>query len=91
MKKGDFYVVIGLLLIVILSGVGVVYAKYESRKIFRAIEKNRIEQNAVEAEWGRLQLELGTRTNYSRIEDIAINKLKLYVPKAENIIVIDFK
>ena len=89
MKKGDFYVAMGLLVVVILSGVGVVYSKYQSRLLFDKIEKNRKQQDAIEAEWGRLQLELGTRTNYSSIEKKAKTKLHLHRPQASEINVIE--
>ena len=91
MKKGHFYVAIGLLIAVILSGVGVVYSKYQSRLLFNELEKNRKQQDAIEAEWGRLQLELSTRTNYNGIEKIAIEKLYLHRPKAAEISIIESK
>ena len=89
MRRGNFYTVMGLLVVVILSGVGVVYAKYESRKLFREIEKNRVEKNAIEAEWGRLQLELSARTNYGSVDKKARKDLRLRVPEADEIVVIE--
>jgi len=91
MKKGHFYVAIGLLIAVILSGVGVVYSKYQSRLLFNELEKNRKQHDVIEAEWGRLQLELGTRTNYNGIEKIAIENLHLHRPKAAEISIIESK
>jgi len=60
---------------VIMSALGVVYAKHQSRKLFvelNALEKQRDQMNV---EWGQLQLELNTWASHGRIEHKARNSL----------------
>jgi cell division protein FtsL len=60
-----------LVVAVILSALGVVYAKHQSRKLFvelNTLEKQRDQMNV---EWGQLQLELNTWASHGRIENKA--------------------
>lgn len=64
-----------LVVVVIISALGVVYAKHQSRKLFvelNALEKQRDRMNV---EWGQLQLELNTWASHGRIENKARTSL----------------
>ncbi|MGR9053207.1 MAG: cell division protein FtsL [Gammaproteobacteria bacterium] len=76
--------VLGLLLLV--SALAVIYAKYRSRLLFVEIQKQERELDRYEVEWGQLQLELTTLTEENRVERIARKKLKLAMPKQDDII-----
>ncbi len=89
MKKSDFYLIIGLLLMVVSSSIGVVYSQYQTRSIFAEIEQIRAQQDEMESEWGRLQLEISSRTNYSKIEETAVNLLGLHRPHPQEIRIIE--
>ena len=69
-------IIVGVLVIaVVISALGVVYAKHQSRKLFvelNALEKQRDQMNV---EWGQLQLELNTWASHGRIEHKARNSL----------------
>jgi cell division protein FtsL len=82
-------VVIALLgLAVVLSATGVVYAKYASRVHFAELESIRNKRDAMDVEWGRLQLEQSTWATHGRIEKIAREKLNMRIPLVEEVKVI---
>lgn len=77
-----------LALAVVVSGTAVVYAKYASRKLFVELQQLRAERDAIDVEWGRLQLEESTLATHVRVERIARNKLKMHAPDATEVLVI---
>ena len=60
MTQGNIITVALLGLAVVVSATGVVYAKYASRISFAELESIRTKRDAVDVEWGRLQLEQST-------------------------------
>ncbi|MEJ2214295.1 MAG: cell division protein FtsL [Gammaproteobacteria bacterium] len=80
-----------LILAVLVSGFAVTYMKYESRKLFTEMEKLRVERDELVVDWSRLQIELATWAEHSRVEDIATEKLSMQMPRVENIVVIGRK
>ncbi len=77
-----------LVVAVICSGTGVVYAKYVSRVLFVELQQVRAQRDHVDMEWGRLQLELATRGALGRVMRIADERLQMQVPKPEQIVVV---
>ncbi|HXK55174.1 MAG: cell division protein FtsL [Gammaproteobacteria bacterium] len=73
---------------VVLSSIGVVHAKYSSRKYFVELQKLRLQQDELDVEWGRLQLEQSTWATEHRVERIARGKLNMHIPSAEEVMVI---
>lgn len=78
----------GLSVMLVISAMAVIYTKYQSRLVFIEIQKLERALDHYEVQWGQLQLELMTLAEHNRIELIARNKLKLQMPKRENIIYI---
>ncbi len=79
---------IALVLAVLVSAIGVIYAKHESRKQFvqlQALEKQRDQMNV---EWGQLQLEQGTWATHSRVERVARKRLGMEMPAPESVTII---
>lgn len=86
--KARLMTVVLLGVLVLLSAVGVIRAKHESRKRFvqlQALEKERDQMNV---EWGQLQLEQGTWATSSRVEEIARKRLGMEIPKSESVVII---
>ncbi|MCP4994702.1 MAG: cell division protein FtsL [Gammaproteobacteria bacterium] len=83
-------VIVGLILMmaVLMSATGVVYAKYTSRKNFVELQNLRANRDQVQVEWGRLQLELGTLATHGRVARIARKKLKMKIPSSAEVMVI---
>jgi len=73
---------------VLLTSIGVVHAKYSSRKYFVELQKLRLQQDELDVEWGRLQLEQSTWATQHRVERIARGKLNMHIPSAEEVTVI---
>ena len=88
MKRGQVILLLVCVLAVIVSGVGVVYAKYAGRKHFVELQSLRGQRDAIDIEWGRLQLEQGTLSTHWRIENIARKRLQMHMPSADEVIVI---
>ena len=87
-RLGTPALVVACALAVILSAVGVVYAKYASRKHFVELQGLRAEREAVDVDWGRLQLEMSTLATHWRIESKARKALQMHDPLPEQVIVI---
>jgi len=79
-----------LLLIVVLVGsaLGVIYAKYRSRMLFTEIQGLEQALESYDVELGQLQLEQNTWTEHSRIERLARTRLGMSLPARESIIYI---
>lgn len=69
-----------LALAVILSSLGVVYAKHESRKQFVELQALGYEKDRMDVEWGQLQLEQSTLTTQGQIEHAARSRLGMIIP-----------
>jgi len=60
---------------VVMSALGVVYAKHQSRKLFVELNSLEKKRDQINVEWGQLQLELNTWASHGRIEDKARKSL----------------
>jgi len=77
--------IIGMLaLAVIGSGLGVVYSTYETRQLFIQLEHFDAQRDALNIEWGRLELEQSVWSAHSRIERIARGKLDMVMPNSSD-------
>ena len=62
---------------VVGTGVWVLTTKHESRQLFAELEALKREQDRLQIDWGRLQLEQSTRATHPRIEVLARDRLDL--------------
>ena len=79
---------VALVLAALVSAIAVIEVKHESRKRFvelRALEKAR---DAMNVEWGQLQLEQGTWATHSRVERLARKKLHMLIPDMQSVVII---
>ena len=76
-------------LVCALSAVALVYTKHESRKLFVELEQLTNERDALNIEWGQLQIEQSTWAQHARIEKVATKDLALMRPEATEILVIE--
>jgi len=86
--RGQVVTAVLLTIAVAGSGIGVVYTKYLSRKLFVELQGLRGERDVIDVEWNRLQLELGAWANHARIEQAAREQLGMRVPRADEIVVV---
>ena len=80
-----------LIAVLIVSALGVIYAKYRSRMVFTEIQKREQALEAYDVELGQLQLEQNTWAEHSRIERLARTRLGMSLPARESIIYIKTK
>jgi cell division protein FtsL len=78
--RGALVVAIGLAAAVLATGVGVIYAKYLTREEFGTLQQVRAARDALDVEWGRLQIEEAALTSHTRIEDNARTQLDMIMP-----------
>jgi cell division protein FtsL len=79
---------IPLALAVVASGVWLTRAKHDARQLFIELEELNREQDRLQIDWGRLQLEQSTWASHSRIEAFARDELGMQLPADERIVVI---
>jgi cell division protein FtsL len=72
----------------VASGVLVVRAKHQARQLFIELEEINREQDRLQIDWGRLQLEQSTLGTHPRIESIARDQLHLTAPTDEQLVVV---
>ena len=85
-------IVIGLLLILaVASGVGTVYVKHLSRARFVELQALEHQQDLMQIEWGKLELEQSTWATHDRITKVAGEQLDLFMPPGDLIEVVNLR
>lgn len=87
-KKKLWFLAFVLWLLIVVSGLSVVYTTYDTRVKFNELESLRHQYNRMQMVWGQYLLEQSTWANYGRVEKVAAKKLSMKVPTAEQIILI---
>jgi len=77
-----------LLLSVIATGMGAVYARHESRNLFVELQALESERDAMNVEWGQLQLEQSTHTTHGKIEHAARKRLGMEIPGPNQVVIL---
>ncbi len=85
------FVLAFLIALLLVSGLAVIYSKYQLRMLFNNIQKEERKLDEYAVEWGRLQLELTMLTSENRVERIAAKELGMILPPRESIIYIKTK
>ena len=74
-----------LWLAVLASAAGVIYSRHRARDLFVHLEKLNSDRDALEMEWGRLQLEQSAWSNYGYVERVASERLHMSIPDSREI------
>lgn len=85
MSRITLWFTVILALAVMVSGIGVSYVKYLSRKTFAQLQAISAECDQAETRWMRLQLEESTLSGYSLVESRARSQLGLHIPAISEI------
>lgn len=80
--------VLALAVAVTGSGLWVVGAKHRSRQLFIELEELNREQERLQIDWGRLQIEQSVFATHPRIEGLARERLDLTEPTSEQLVVV---
>jgi cell division protein FtsL len=71
-----------------LSALGVVYSVHSSRQLVTELQQLRHEQEQLQVQWGQLLLEKSTLGSYARVEVTARDRLGMYLPPVNEIVVV---
>ena len=74
--------------LVLCSALGVVYAKHQSRKLFVQLNELQQQRDAMNVEWGQLQLELSTWATHGRVEQEAHQRLQMRNVDFDEVVII---
>jgi len=77
-----------LLLAVIATAMGAAYAKHQSRKLFVELQALESERDAMNVEWGQLQLEQSTHTTHGKVENAARKRLGMEIPGPQQVVIL---
>jgi cell division protein FtsL len=77
-----------LLLLVIVSSIGVVYSKHQSRKLFIELQALGEARDGMDIEWGQLQLEQSTLTTQGKVERAARERLGMVTLTTDRMVII---
>jgi cell division protein FtsL len=88
MKLIGAVIVLLLLAAVVGSAIGVVYARQQDRILFGELTRLTHEQDDLNTEFGRLELEQATWAEPNRIEQIARGQLGMVNPGATDTVVV---
>ena len=78
-----------ILVLVMSSAFGVIYSKHQSRKLFVEVQQLKKQIDALNIEWGRLQLEQSAWSAHGRIERIARQRLNMTIPLADEVVYVE--
>jgi cell division protein FtsL len=87
-RRIGIFIMIVLLLAVIASAIGVIYARQQSRRLFVEYTELTKKRDELNFEFGRLELEQATAAEANRVERIARADLGMISPVAANTVVI---
>ena len=78
---------INLLLLAALAAcaLGLVTSQHQARKLFAELEREQARSQALEVEFGQLQLEQGTWARADRVEKLARERLRMRPPEARRV------
>ena len=88
-RRQPVLLVLVFAVVCVVSAIALVYTKHESRKLFVELESLTNERDALNIEWGQLQIEQSTWATHARIEKVAADDLQLTRPEATEIFVIE--
>lgn len=87
MRRLGIAALLVLLIAVVASAIGVVYARQESRSQFVELTRLIAERDDLNFEYGRLELEQATAAEANRVEQIARSRLGMVSPQPATTVV----
>lgn len=84
-KQGVILVAALVFAAVLVTAIGLVYSKHQTRKLFVEVQQLHKEVVSLNTEWGRLQLEQSAWSEHGRIERIARQRLGMVNPEADQV------
>lgn len=80
----SIYLLIVLLIAVLLSALGVVYTTNAYRLTFSQLQQEEQQTHLLEMQWGQLLLEQASLATPARVQELAVDKLRMTLPTTKN-------
>ncbi len=80
-----------MLALVLSSGLSVVLTTHENRFAFNELQELREQANKMDLEWGQLLIEQSTFGVEGKIEQKAVEQLRMHVPELSKIIMVRYE
>jgi len=77
-----------LILAVVVSALTLVWARHQARTSFVELRAMESARDAMEVEWGQLQLEQSAWATHGRIERVAREQLGMRTPAAREVVIV---
>jgi cell division protein FtsL len=77
-----------LLVVLMGSGLGVVYTKHQTRQLFIDLQALQDKRDELEIEWRLLQLEHSTLATAAEVDQVARTRLDMVIPAPDAVIYI---
>lgn len=77
-----------LLLATVATAMGSTYARHQSRILFVELQSLEAERDAMNVEWGQLQLEQSTHTTHGKVEEAARQRLGMQIPAPQQVTIL---
>ena len=74
-----------LVALAVASALGVVASQHQARRLHGEYEREQARAQALEVEWGQLQLEQSTWATHGRVERLARDELRMVIPQANDL------
>lgn len=74
--------------VLLSSAVALVYMQHRHRALYVELQSLERDRDALEVEWGKLQLEQSTWATHERIETLARKRLGLRIPQISEIVLV---
>ncbi len=71
-----------------LSALAKVYTVHSGRTAFSELQRLYTERDAMNIEWGQLQIEEAAWSTHSRIERIAVTQLSMRLPEPDEVVIV---
>ena len=78
-----------LVALAVASALGVVASQHQARRIHGEYERERVRAQALEVEWGQLQLEQSTWATHGRVEKLARDRMHMQLPPEGQVLVVE--
>ena len=79
MRSGYWLLLLAIL--VVGSGMSVIYVKHQSRVLFSELREVQRRQDEEMIQWSRLQLQIGTLLTQANVESVARSRLDMVMPE----------
>ncbi len=73
----------------LFSALAVVHIKHQSRKAFIELQQLEQQRDRMDEEWSQLLLEEGAWSSFSRVEQLARERLQMRLPRADEVVMIE--